>query len=328
MAKKSLIVVVLAIVIAGGAFAQEEHKHESLDVLMGINYGMGITPNIGRLFSGDIPSGNYALTFDFGLTTDFYALKYLSFSTGIFMHPDIYVTLDRDKEVENFTDVAAVPLCLTIPFAVHVNIPYAEWLYMGIGVSLNYPIFSILDSVVNKDTRGPFFIGLPMDLGFDFVKPGGGGMRFFFRVTPEFHEKGTAVPIGFVWQVWNWKLFGKKGRRSEAENRYETVNASDEKAERPARQPEVTQSETRQPARQVEAEKKPADTKTASVPAEDSGQRRAAGNAVNAAKSRLEKAEANKAEAEARLASAKEAVALAEAELARATAALSALDSR
>jgi hypothetical protein len=47
---------------------------------------------------------------------------------------------------------------------------------------------------------------LPIDFGFDFIKAGKGGSRFFFRVTPEFHKNGTTIPIGFIWQIYNWKI--------------------------------------------------------------------------------------------------------------------------
>jgi hypothetical protein len=186
-------------------------------MLLGINAGMGITPNMGELFSevsnNRIPKGNYAITFDFGLTYDFYLFNWLSFNTGLLLHPDIYLVLDQDfNNVDSFTDIAATPLCLTIPFAAHVNIPKVEWLYAGIGLSLNIPVTSMLDGTVDLgvDTKGDFFVGLPIDIGFDFVKPGRGGGRFFFRITPEFHENGTAVPIGFMWQIYNWKLYSKK----------------------------------------------------------------------------------------------------------------------
>jgi len=296
------------------AFAQEE-KHQQFDVLMGLNWGMGITPNIGDVFSikdDKIPQGNYALVFDFGLTGDFYLLNWLSINTGLLLHPDLYVLLDQDFNTDkSFTDIAASPLCLTIPIMAHINVPKIEWLYTGIGLNFNFPIVGMLDSVMDIDTKGKFFIGLPIDLGFDFIKSGSGGMRFFFRVTPEFHEHGTAVPVGFIWQIWNWKLYGKKNSSSEAE--------------KPAKK-----AEAEKPAKQAEAEKKPADTKAASVAAEadNAKQRRSALDAYNAAKSKFEKAEANKAEAEARLAAAKEAVSTAEAELAKAAAALSALESR
>ncbi|MDR1315864.1 MAG: hypothetical protein LBK13_03225 [Spirochaetales bacterium] len=224
MAKKGLLVLVLAGVLAGVIFAQEEnktpaavHKHQPFDMLLGLNYGLGITPNIGDwanvLGGGDtFPKGNYALAFDFGLTYEFYIFNWLSANTGLLLHPDIYLILDQDLNSDDIelTDIAASPFCLTIPIAAHVNIPKVEWLYAGIGLSLNIPISGIFDGLAGTDTKGDFFVGLPIDLGFDFIRPGRGGMRFFFRITPEFHEKGTAVPIGFIWQIYNWKLFGKK----------------------------------------------------------------------------------------------------------------------
>jgi hypothetical protein len=213
MVKKSLLVLVFAVVVAGGAFAQDEtvHKHQPFDMLLGFNLGIGITPNIGDLFSiqdDGIPKGNYALIFDIGLTYDFYLFNWLSFNTGLLLHPDVYVLLDQKSDnIDSFTDIASGPLCLTVPLAAHVNIPKVEWLYAGIGLSLNIPMSGMFDAVAaGVDTKGDFFVGLPIDMGFDFVKPGKGGGRFFFRITPEFHERGAAVPIGFIWQIYNWKL--------------------------------------------------------------------------------------------------------------------------
>jgi len=253
MARKSILSAILAIVLVFGmtgtaVFAQEEHKHEPFDVLLGLNWGMGMTPNIGDIFSiGDkVPRGNYALTFDFGLTVDFYVFNWLSFNSGLLLHPDIYVLLKQDIEgVDDFTDVAATPLCLTIPIMAHVNIPKVEWLYTGIGINLNFPIKGMLDAATGVDTKGDFFVGIPIDLGFDFIRPGSGGMRLFFRVTPEVHEHGTAVPIGFVWQIWNWKLHSsKKDRASETGSGSETASTarSDTEAEKPVKE---TEAETR-----------------------------------------------------------------------------------
>jgi hypothetical protein len=216
MAKKGLFVLVSACFIAGGVFAQDSdavHKHEPFDMLLGVNLGLGITPNIGDLFSissGVLPKGNYALTFDFGLTYDFYLFNWLSFNTGLLLHPDIYAILNQDLNgVDSYADVAATPLCLTIPFAVHVNVPKAEWLYVGVGLTLNLPVSGMLDEVTGIDTKGDFFVGLPVDLGFDYIKAGKGGGRFFFRITPEFHKKGTVLPIGFMFQMYNWKIYSK-----------------------------------------------------------------------------------------------------------------------
>jgi hypothetical protein len=222
MAKKGVLALVLASVLAGGIFAQEDiHKHQPFDMLLGLNFGMGITPNMGGLVrdlsNSRIPKGNYAITFDFGITYDFYLFNWLSFNTGLLLHPDIYAVLDQDfNNVDSLTDIAATPFCLTIPLAVHINVPKVEWLYAGIGLNLNIPLVGMLDNTMAAvgageiDTKGDFFVGLPIDIGFDYVKPGRGGGRFFFRITPEFHENGTAVPIGFMWQIYNWKIFSKK----------------------------------------------------------------------------------------------------------------------
>jgi len=216
--KNKLLILVLAVCITGGLFAQgadsdSVHKHEPFDMLIGINFGLGLTPNIFSAFSGgDISKGNYALVFDFGLTFDFYLFNWLSFNSGLMLHPDIYLILDQNWDDDNisFTDIAATPLCLTIPLMAHVNVPYVEWLYAGIGLNLNFPITSLLDSVAKDvDTKGDFFVGVPIDIGFDMIKPGKGGSRFFFRITPEIHKKGTAIPIGFIWQIYNWKISGK-----------------------------------------------------------------------------------------------------------------------
>lgn len=209
-----IMALVLATILAGGAFAQE--KHQSFDTYLGLNFGFGVTPGLFKTIkaftSGEVPTGNRALIIDFGLTGDFYILNWLSATAGFLMHPDIYAILDQDfKNVDSFTDIAATPLCLTIPLAVHVNIPRVEWLYTGIGLSLNIPLFSLLKKAgVDK---GKFFVGLPIDVGFDFIKPERGGVRLFFRVTPEFHEKGTTVPLGFILQIYNWKIYGKSSQR-------------------------------------------------------------------------------------------------------------------
>ncbi|MDR2618269.1 MAG: hypothetical protein LBC62_05295 [Treponema sp.] len=209
MVKKGLVALVLAAFVAGGVFAQEEYKHQPFDMLLGINSGLGVSPNIGGAFN--LQKGNYAITFDLGLTYDFYLFNWLSFNTGLLLHPDIYVLLDQDQfGDDNFTKYAATPVCLTIPLAAHINVPKVEWLYAGVGLNLNIPVSSMLDdTVIDIDTKGDFFIGLPIDIGFDFIKPGKGGSRFFFRITPEIHENGTTLPVGFMWQVYNWKIYSK-----------------------------------------------------------------------------------------------------------------------
>ncbi|MDR1211686.1 MAG: hypothetical protein LBK40_05580 [Spirochaetaceae bacterium] len=209
MVKKGLLVLILAVFVMGGVFAQDVHKYQPFDMLLGLNVGFGITPSITDVFNDDIPSGNYALTSDFGLTYDFYLFNVLSLNTGLLLHPDIYLILeDSISNGDKFTDLAASPICLTIPLMAHINVPAVEWLYAGVGVNLNFPLVGMFDDALEEDTKGDFFIGLPIDIGFDFIKPGRGGGRFFFRITPEFHKKGTALPIGFIWQPYNWRIHG------------------------------------------------------------------------------------------------------------------------
>jgi hypothetical protein len=224
--KKKILVLVLAVSIGSGLFAQ---KYQPFDMLIGFNAGLGISPNFFGLIdwassnsnnpgsNSNIPKGNYALIFDVGLSYDFYLFNWLSFNSGLFLHPDIYLILDQDlSTAKSFSEVMSTPLCLTIPLMAHVNVPMLDWLYAGIGLSFNFPLLGMLDSLVKEktdqaiDTKGSFFVGLPIDIGIDFVKPDGGGGRFFIRITPEFHEKGTAVPIGFIWQINNWRIFSRQ----------------------------------------------------------------------------------------------------------------------
>jgi hypothetical protein len=225
MARRELLVLVLAVMFAGGGagvFAQDEeavdeviHKHKPFDMLLGFNYGMGITPNIGELLKGssDIPRGNYAFIVDAGFTYDFYLFYWLSFNAGFMIHEDTYLLLDQELDSSTeIGDVISTPICITIPLGAHFNIPKVEWLYAGLSLTFNIPVASLLDSAganLGFDSKGKFFVGLPIDIGFDFIKPGKGGGRLFFRVTPEFHEKGTTVPIGFIWQLYNWKLYSR-----------------------------------------------------------------------------------------------------------------------
>ena len=212
MVKKGIFLLVLVVLITGGVFAQTG-VHEAFDMFIGLNLGLGISPNIFSLFNlsdNVVRKGNYAITADFGVTYDFYLFPWLSFNSGVLLHPDLYSTLDVDLfNVDKFTDIMATPLCVTIPVMAHVNIPMVEWLYVGAGVSINIPVLGMMDSVFD-DSKGDAFFGVPMDVGFDFIKPGKGGGRFFFRVTPEIHKNGTTLPIGFIWQIYNWRIFGKQ----------------------------------------------------------------------------------------------------------------------
>ena len=181
----------------------------------GINVGMGFSPSFFNAFpaGNSYPKGDYALTFDLGLSYDYYQIGWLSFSAGLSAHFGMYRFLNEDLHLRpntGFLDIAAAPLSLTIPLSAHINIPYVSFLYAGIGVSLNIPMILLFD---NGDTYNlgqqnlDVFLGIPIDIGFDLMPVESGGMRFFFRITPEIHGSGTVVPVvGFVWQVFNLKI--------------------------------------------------------------------------------------------------------------------------
>jgi len=206
MVKKAFLVLILIALLSGTVFAQ---KHKSGDMLLGIDLGMGITPSFSKVKNDNIPSGNYAITFDLGLNFDYYLYRWLSLSSGLFMHSGIYLLWDKpfDIEFQDLTDWAKTPICFTLPVMAHINVPVVEWLYLGAGVTLNFPVASLLDKDVHDiDTKGKFYLGIPFDLGFDFIKAGKGGSRFFFRVTPEIHKGGTPILVGFMWQIYNFKI--------------------------------------------------------------------------------------------------------------------------
>jgi len=213
MKKKLLLVLLITILLSGSVFARE-NKHESGNMLLGINLGTSLTPNFfnsAKAFTGSdgLPVGTYALALDFGLTFDYYLSSWLSLNTGAIMHTGAYIFWDTlhlgytGKDILNFTKW---PICVTIPIMAHVNL--LQFIYLGAGVNLNFPVSSwgFIDAAPGFDPKGKFFIGIPIDLGFDFVKPGKGGSRFFFRVTPEFHPNGTPLLVGFIWQLYNFKL--------------------------------------------------------------------------------------------------------------------------
>jgi hypothetical protein len=213
MARKFFLGFLLILVLIGSVFSTEQFKHERGDMFVGVNLGMGFTPNLFSVISAgnSFPRGTYALTFDLGLSYDYYQTEWLSFSAGLSAHFGMYAFLRQNLQRPNtvFTDIAAAPLALTIPLSAHINIPYVSFLYAGIGMSINIPMVSLLYSENPDDIRQyeeNVFLGIPIDVGFDLMPEGSGGMRFFFRITPEFHASGTVTPIGFVWQVFNLKI--------------------------------------------------------------------------------------------------------------------------
>ena len=206
MAKRFFWAFFLVFVLTGTVFSAELFKHQRGDMYAGINLGMGFTPSLFNLISASnsFPRGNYALTFDLGLSYDYYQTGWLSFSAGLMANFGMYAFLAEKLQLgpnTGFMDIASAPLSLTIPLSAHINIPYVSFLYAGIGVSLNIPLVSLF----NSDDID-VFLGMPIDLGFDIMPADSGGMRFFFRITPEFHRSGTVWPMGFMWQIFNLKI--------------------------------------------------------------------------------------------------------------------------
>ena len=215
MAKKIFLLFILVTLLAGSVFAKgHQDKYQSGSMLLGIDLGTGITPNIYTVTENSIPIGDYGFAFDLGVNFDYYMFKWLSLNSGLFVRPGMYLLLDKpitkaELSATNVTDWAKTPICFTVPVMAHLNVPKLDFLYAGAGVNLNFPVASILDGEpsIDVDTKGSFFLGIPIDIGFDFVKAGGGGSRFIFRVTPEIHHGGgTPVLIGFMWQLYNFRL--------------------------------------------------------------------------------------------------------------------------
>jgi len=185
-------------------FAQEDEaqialqrKHQQFATYFGLSAGVG----------GMKTNDNGIFTADLGVTFGFYALDWMSINTGLLFHTELY----SDHNLLTGNEPMVTPFCFTIPFGVHFNIPGLEWLYTGVNVAINIPIAD-LQSPRDQDfsSRGNVFISLPIDLGFDFIKPGRGGPRVLFRVTPTFHKGGMTVPVGLVWQIYNWRVFTPK----------------------------------------------------------------------------------------------------------------------
>lgn len=208
MAKRVLLVLLLLALLAGAVFS--ESKHKGGDLLLGIDLGFGITPSISKVTEDSVPAGNYAVAFDFGVNLDYYLTSWFSINSGIFTHAGAYLLLNKPLiyvNDSNFTDWAKTPVCFTVPIMAHINIPVVDFLYLGAGITLNMPVSSMLDSEFpTVDTKGKFFLGIPIDFGFDFIRSGKGGSRLFFRLTPEIHKGGTPVLFGLMWQIYNFKI--------------------------------------------------------------------------------------------------------------------------
>ncbi|MDR2600924.1 MAG: hypothetical protein LBC53_00510 [Spirochaetaceae bacterium] len=214
--KKIAIMLIAAVVLHGAVFAQEEAAEEPVakketihkqgDMLLSIDFGLH------GAYSGtpfELKKGSLLFAAEAGAGFDYYALDFLSVSSGLFVHESLSLYLKNDiLESSNIDlgDILKTPFCLSIPIRAHVNIPGAEFLYVGLGLQFNIPLFSILEASVDEkelsdaglDTKGSMFLNMPIDLGFDFIKKGASkGARLTFRIVPTFFKNYTTVGFGF-----------------------------------------------------------------------------------------------------------------------------------
>jgi hypothetical protein len=208
MVKKLVLFFILVSFLAGSVFAQKADKHQGGAILIGADLGLGFTPDIFKAFNADgvFSKGNYAFYGALGAHLDFYLGTHLSLSSGLMLKRGAYAFLDREENFSDdtsFQDIAKTTYTLTVPIMMHINFPFFQWLYAGAGVQLNFPF---KDDIGKLNMKGGFFYGIPIDLGFDFITAGQGGMRLFLRAIPEFHDGKMVMPIGINWQVFNIKL--------------------------------------------------------------------------------------------------------------------------
>jgi hypothetical protein len=221
--KKMAGIMFLVVGLSSVGFAQENssaesgqaasHRYRPYDMMLGFTSGMGLNGS-GDVFS--LKEGFFVLNAYMGANYDFYFLNWLSASSGLYLLEHMSIVLKEDiPEGSNLsmTDMMQTPFCLTIPVSVHVNMPRAEWLYLGIGVNFNIPLFSLLKTVPQArdfdlpDTKGSFFVSLPIDIGIDMAK-GTGSRRFVFRVTPNFLKSDPLVTFGLMYQI-NARIYRK-----------------------------------------------------------------------------------------------------------------------
>ena len=202
--KKFLILFIIVIGLTSIVFAQDEEeaeiavnqaKHQAFSNYFGINIGGGAM----KLNDGTIFTAN------FGISYDFYLFPWFSISSGILFHQELYQNQPTDS---NRFVPEGNPFCFTIPIGVHFNMPNAEWLYTGINFAFNIPITNANSpSTQDAYTINDVFYSMPVHLGFDFINAGKGGSRLFFKITPTFYNGGVSVPVGFVWQIYNWRIY-------------------------------------------------------------------------------------------------------------------------
>jgi hypothetical protein len=221
--KKMAGIVFLVVGLSSAGFAQEgssatseqaaNHRYAPYDMLLGFAGGGGfnMSGNITELKEGYIVANGYM-----GVNYDFYFLNWLSASSGLYVLEHISLVLKEDIPIGSdltLTELIQSPICITIPLAAHVNVPSLERLYLGVGANFNIPLFNLLKTSPEAknlglpDTKGSFFVSLPIDIGIDMAR-GTGSRRFVFRVTPNFLKSDTLVNFGIMYQS-NIRIYRK-----------------------------------------------------------------------------------------------------------------------
>ena len=205
--KKLFLLIFFTAIFFTPLFAQNEpeentkeplpKKHQQMDMYFGFSAGA----------AGMKTSEHGIFTANLGVAYGFYLHKWVSLNTGLLFHTEFY---SGHNLLTNSNPMAA-PFCFTLPFGLHFNIPGVEWIYTGVNIAINIPIANLKSSGDHDAFSGNnIFISMPIDFGFDFIQAGKGGSRAFIRITPTFHSGGFIVPVGLVWQIYNWKVFAQK----------------------------------------------------------------------------------------------------------------------
>lgn len=200
--KKISLFFIVLVVLSTNIFAQNyDNKYYPQDNIIGVSVGFGGMADVG-IFKNR--AGSAIATAHIGITYNHYFDNYLAVNTGFMFHSELYTKLKQDlPSGAKLINYMKAPFCLTIPVGFSFNIPRMEWLYMGAGVNMNIPIANM--NSTQSRTKEILFVGIPVDLGVDFMKYNISGFRLFLRVTPTFHKEGVFAPIGLVWQ-YNWKV--------------------------------------------------------------------------------------------------------------------------
>lgn len=200
MRKVFLILTIFSLII-GNAYSNEqeqEHKHEQFEMLLGLGVGFGLTPKFYEFLDPKKNDEHYVY-FDFGLNFDFYLTNHISVSTGCTIRPKalsspyLYETYDSPG--------LKFPVSINIPFAIHLNVPPSDKLYIGAGICFNLPLVELGDKLEIEP-----YISIPIDIGIDFIRSSRGGRRLMFRLIPEIHDYIRIYSLGVFFQTYNWKL--------------------------------------------------------------------------------------------------------------------------